>query len=155
MTKIRELKGISCSIADTSISRNNDVSGYWGLGMLYKEAITHGTLHVAMSLLTGLTEPAAPVSQTMVARYADYLSRRLAGLQIRGAHISVSFRTAILHAPALTGTDGDPFVCTVTLIATTGQIYSCSRAGRCRPHSSSNERCSDTVQSIDAFHLQR
>jgi len=39
MLPARELRNLAHGLAGTFISRNNDVSGYWGIGMRYRECL--------------------------------------------------------------------------------------------------------------------
>jgi hypothetical protein len=135
MAKNRDLKGIACGVAETFISRNNDVLGYWGIGMLYKEAIEHSVAVIEIDLLTGQSLPEAPVSQAVVSHYSAYITNRLAGLQILTAKITLEFGTFGKSIQPWTLSYGDPFACTVQLISAAGRTYVCSRGGRCRPHS--------------------
>ena len=140
MAKNRDLKGIACGVAETFISRNNDVFGYWGIGMLYKEAIEHSVTVIELDLMTGQSLPEAPVSQAVVSHYSAYITNRLAGLQILAAKITLEFGTFGKAKQPWALSYGDPFVCTVLLVSTTGRTHVCSRAGRSRPHSSIESR---------------
>jgi hypothetical protein len=140
MKNSRDLKGIACGVAESFISRNNDVSGYWGIGMLYQEAIEHSTALIQLDLLTGLTQPDAFASKSVSSHYSTYLAKRLAGQQIVAARINLEFGTFGSSMEPKACSYGDPFVCTVTLVATTGRTYTCARGGRCKPHSARERR---------------
>jgi hypothetical protein len=142
MAKNRDLKGIACGVAESFISRNNDISGYWGIGMLYKEAIEHSVTVIELDLLTGQSLPGAQASQAAVSHYSSYITERLAGLQVLTARITLEFGTfgKIIERWRFSYGDGDPFVCTVLLTSAAGRTYVCSRGGRSRPHSSIESR---------------
>jgi hypothetical protein len=140
MAKNRDLKGIACGIAESFISRNNDVLGYWGIGMLYKEAIEDSLTVIELDLITGKSLPDAPVSQAVVSHYSAYIAKRLAGLQILSAKITLEFGTFGIAKQPWALSYGDPFICTVLLVSTTGRTHICFRAGRSRPHSSIESR---------------
>ena len=51
MSAYKQLKGIAAGLAGTFISRNNDVDGYWGMGVIYSEVSARGVSAVTFSLL--------------------------------------------------------------------------------------------------------
>lgn len=50
MPRRRELKSIASGIASFSVSRNNDIFGYWGVGMICRLALTQGIETVSIDL---------------------------------------------------------------------------------------------------------
>ena len=57
MSAYKQLKGIAAGLAGTFISRNNDVDGYWGMGVIYSEVSARGVSAVTFSLLDGAVSP--------------------------------------------------------------------------------------------------
>lgn len=137
------LQGIAHSLAETFISRNNDIDGYWGIGMLYAEALRHASQRTAMDLLRGPVAPAGPSARSACAHYAADLAARLercGNPAVAAAVITLEFGTfGRCKAPPRLSY-GSPFVCTVTLTPPTGRPCSASRAGHAAPHSSRESR---------------
>ena len=139
MLKNRDLRGLARGLAETFASRNNDVDGYWGIGMLYQEAIDLAANHVEFDLISGQASPSGTVSRSIAASYSAYISNRLDGLPIAAGNITVNFGTFGDAPEPHFYSYGDPFVCVVRLVSTAGKEYLCTRTGRCAPHSI-NER---------------
>ncbi len=139
MLKNRNLGDLARGLAETFASRNNDVDGYWGIGMLNQEAVTLAVSRVEFDLVSGQAWPSGTVSRSIASTYSAYISDRLDGLPIAACNITVMFGTfgdaPEPHFPSY----GDPFVCVVRLVSTTGKEYVGTEAGRCAPHSI-NER---------------
>lgn len=141
MARTRDLKGIACGIVETFISRNNDVAGYWGIGMFYREALGYSISTMNFDLIECRPQPDGPVSRAVSSYYSAYLASHLGGLSLLGANVTLEFGTFGSCGEPRYCSYGDPFVCIVSLSAATGHTYSATRAGRCAPHSSA-ERCS-------------
>ena len=47
----KDLKGIAGGIASSFISRNNDINGYWALGILYKRATEKKLINLKFDIL--------------------------------------------------------------------------------------------------------
>tara|TARA_R110002110_G_scaffold415718_1_gene654159 strand:- start:626 stop:1186 length:561 start_codon:yes stop_codon:yes gene_type:complete len=68
MAKRKHLKGITNSFHDKFLSRNNDLNGYWALGMLYKDSASAGeSSNIIIDLLQCTSEP--------VLSHTEYLCR--------------------------------------------------------------------------------
>ena len=52
MPRRRELKSIASGIASFCVSRNNDIFGYWGVGVIYQLALMQGVATVSIDLST-------------------------------------------------------------------------------------------------------
>jgi len=72
-----ELKGISAGIASSFISRNNDVDGYWAIGILYKIASESGDNKFTLNLLSGESSPNFKYSNRVSQPYHNYLINQL------------------------------------------------------------------------------
>lgn len=135
MTRSRDLQGIANSLVETFISRNNDVSGYWGIGKLYQETIAYSTSKMDLDLLARTAQPGGSIALAVAAHYADYLAFRLDGLVIAAASVSLEFGAAPSSVLSVRSTYGDPFTCSVLITSESGRTYAASRAGHCAPHS--------------------
>ncbi|MCF6312382.1 MAG: hypothetical protein L3J39_08015 [Verrucomicrobiales bacterium] len=50
MSRRRELKSIASGIAGYCVSRNNDIDGYWAIGVIYNIAIARGSYLVPINI---------------------------------------------------------------------------------------------------------
>jgi hypothetical protein len=135
----RILKGLANGLIETFISRNNDVSGYWGIGQLYREALEHQQLETCLDLLGNCAQPNGPIGAAVILQYRSYVSARLARHQMSladlvVAKIEIRFGTFGACQPPQDHTHGDPFLCRVYLRAHRGPTYSATRCGRAAPH---------------------
>lgn len=138
------LKGAAHSLVDTFVSRNNDVSGYWGIGMLYREAREHRTSKVVIDLGQDVAFPDGLVARAELARYRGYLANLLSRLHLSssnvvGVTVTVEFGTfGGLDEPRWLSY-GDPFVCTVSITSARGGSYKAIKVGRVAPHNPERE----------------
>ena len=58
MPRRRELKSIASGIASFCVSRNNDIFGYWGVGVIFRLALMQGVADVSIDL--GSTQDDGP-----------------------------------------------------------------------------------------------
>jgi hypothetical protein len=78
MARRTVLRGIAKSLAQSFASRNNDAGGYWGVGILYKHALSLGSHELVIDLLSP-GEPAGAGSDihTIAEQFASLLGRLL------------------------------------------------------------------------------
>jgi len=140
MSRRRDLKAIASGIAGSFISRNNDVGGYWAMGLLCELVRQMKVSDITLELENPeLSRPTAALVYTVADVYQKLLHSMLdrRGLDpnmVRRAYISVEFGTSgHLPLPPLT-TWGAPFLCTVGITDDLGRERSVAMAGRCGPH---------------------
>lgn len=119
------------------ISRNNDIEGYWGLGVLYTEARASAN-RVTLDLLEETAQPASPVCVGAARTWARYLRLALArhGISaqaLSAASVSIEFALALPIRPRYIPY-GDPFVCLVHLRSADGREFIRRTTGYCLPH---------------------
>lgn len=152
MPSTRALKGIANGLVETFVSRNNDVSGYWGIGQIQREMEGRPHSVVELDLLHGQAMPDGPVARELVARYSEYLFECLARdgfalSKVTAAKVLVEFGTfGEAKAPDLFSTIGQPFNCKAILASTSGKTFSAVRGGLSRPHNPVIERRSMRAQ---------
>jgi hypothetical protein len=90
MPRRRELKSIASGIASFCVSRNNDIFGYWGVGMICRLALTQGIETVSIDL--GSTKDDGPELAAFRAGFLERFQSARHGLSsfIRG--FAVEFR---------------------------------------------------------------
>jgi len=152
MPSTRALKGIANGLVETFVSRNNDVSGYWGIGQIQREIEGRPHSVVELDLLHGQAVPEGPVARELVAHYSEYLLACLARggfalSEVTAAKVLIEFGNfGEAQAPDLFSTIGQPFNCKAILASQSGKTFWAVRGGLSRPHSSAVERRSMRAQ---------
>ena len=118
------------------ISRNNDIDGYWGLGVLYMEALASGN-RVVLDLLEGGAQPPSTVCTGAARTWAHYLRAALAGHglaadALAAATLSIDFGLPAPKRPPYIP-HGDPFECVVRLRSADGRDVTRREIGYCLP----------------------
>ena len=140
MSRFRLLNGVAAGLADSFIGRNNDIGGYWAMGLLYRSALRSGDGRVILDLLSTETNLGDRVCRTAASTYSAHLQRLLEAFEVpsdlvSSATISAEFgRESPEHGWTPRRTAGDPFLCTVTLSDSRNREHVARRAGWCRPH---------------------
>jgi len=143
--KRRTLKNIAYGVAGRFVSRNNDVNGYWALGLFYSAASENGTNHACLDLLAETTNPEFRYSSHAVSAFKNYLDVRLEQELLTGhvtlARIDIQFN--VEPGPLdlqYRCTWGDPFTCTVTITDDRNITREAKLRGWCGHHDSKKER---------------
>jgi len=138
MSRSLNLKGVAAGLAGSFISRKNDVGGYWGVGLLCRDAAqTSG--EVLLNLSLRLSSPATPSCVRVAETYAQHLEALLhkAGFSpgaLAGAEICVQF-----GEPSTTHAHEVVFACTVALTDIKGHRHAAVVRGQCWPHNPARE----------------
>ena len=146
MPRRKELKGISSGIASSFISRNNDVDGYWAMGILYKIAFESGDNKFTLNLLSGESSPKFKYSKRIAKPYHEYLLNQLEkkGLeeyQIAAAIVELDFNISHTKKHKMFHwTWGEPFMCRVTVSDDLGKKHIHEEYGWCGKHDPDRER---------------
>jgi hypothetical protein len=146
MARRKDLKGIVSGLVGSFISRNNDVDGYWAIGMLCLLAQNLGISCISISLAGGAEEEEAhPIIRLIAEHYLSMLQSMLAKTKVnpgwvQRAMIVTEFGTSGNQPVPTMSTWGNPFVCTVSITDDHRRTWSASRAGRCVPHDPKRER---------------
>jgi len=145
MPRRKQLKAIASGIASSFSSRNNDVDGYWGLGVFYKEAIGSGSNKFSLNLLTGESTPTFKHSKRVALPYYEFLLQQLEKLgfeeyQVTNAVVEVEFNTSPTKRQIMfKSTWGEPFVCKVSLTDDNNRVWSSEFREWCGQHNPSKE----------------
>lgn len=153
MATRRALKGVGAGLLGSFVSRNNDVEGYWGMGVLLRYASERGLHELTIDLLDAAASPVAQneAPQIVAQHYGAMLKAHLQNAAIDSTKISrvrieVRFGTSgDLPMPPL-ATWGRPFVCTAVIVDDRGRAWSNSKAGVCGPHDPRRESRRDRAQ---------
>jgi hypothetical protein len=140
------LKSIMSGVLGSFVSRNNDVDGYWGIGILCLKA---AKLEVS-SISFDLNVSAASVGSTdsVLAAMAKCYGHMLQTLAEKGgfsvdslqrATLAIEFGTSSRLKTSFPATRGKPFVCSLTVVDSQGRLLSVSLTSWCEPHNPSKE----------------
>lgn len=139
MPRGRLLRGVTNGVADSFMSRNNDIEGYWGPGRLYLLAKRLDLSFLTLDLLD--TYPAADHGDIVVAEkyYTDLFLRNLmkAGfdrIRVKNARIKIAFETHGDYPKPNLYTRGEPFLVAVTITSDKDRSHEAVRVGRCALH---------------------
>ena len=146
MPKRKELKGVASGIAGSFVSRNNDIDGYWAMGILYQSASEAGYNKFFLDLLTGESTPKFKYSKRVAKPYHEFLINQIGkkGLeeyQVAAATVKIEYKTDHTKRHTLYNwTWGEPFLCQVTITDDLGKNHVCIEYGWCGKHNPSRER---------------
>ncbi|MBN2529807.1 MAG: hypothetical protein JXR76_25680 [Deltaproteobacteria bacterium] len=147
MVNRREIKGIAAGIVGKFSSRNNDIGGYWALGVLYRDAVRNGSTVVQLNLLTGDIQPPIRNAGPLISYFREYLFFRLKAVgfeeyQIKGATVELKFGLKENPNESVLRKDtwGEPYLCRVFLVDDLGKCRSFEKSGWCAQHNSKLER---------------
>lgn len=150
MPSRRQLNNLACGIAGKFVSRNNDIDGYWALGLLYTVADTAGTKKVHLDLISKKSIPSFKYPDRLVSHYSEYMQHQLAKFKLEGyvvaATIDIEFNVEPQpHDLLRKSTWGDPFNCCVTLTDDLDCQHKCAVRRWCAQHNPERERRSTRI----------
>lgn len=137
------IKDIAYGLRETFNGRNNDVNGYWGLGVLYRHADNHRTDEVTLDLLSCSVMPYDGSLTEMAHYYGLYMQKRADRFElpkdwITSAIIKVKFKSNE-WSRSFRSRLGDPYIVEVIISAKTGFVYTSTTGGYCWPHDPKRE----------------
>lgn len=139
MAKRNKLKGIAAGLLGTFISRNNDLNGYWALGVLYQEANENNSNELTIDLFAQTSSPPINCINEVCNRYQAFIYDQMArqGLEterLKQAHIEIEF-----NASQASYDDGE--LCQVRIVLTDdrGKQYFVKDKTYCWQHCPSKE----------------
>ncbi|HEY0587723.1 MAG TPA: hypothetical protein VGD52_16420 [Pseudoduganella sp.] len=150
MRRRSEIGSVASGILHSFVSRNNDLEGYWGIGVLYLYARKVGELTVMLDLLRGTINPPAarllpiygkPNFQALIGQYKAMLyallhKRNVPESWVAEAVFSIEFESkAAKPAYPKIGEDTAAFVCRLSIKDDLGRERVFRLDGWCWPHS--------------------
>lgn len=136
VSRHRRLASVADGTARAFSSRNNDVDGWWALGLLLAQAPPSG--EVTLDLIAGVVHPEAtdPMLAALGPAWGRYLSWTLDrhGLSpgsVKFAGLSLRFDLSTQVPSWIDGARDHPFLCTVTIEDDGGHLYKRQTAGHC------------------------
>lgn len=142
MSKL-DLKNIANGLLGTFVSRNNDIDGYWGIGMLRRIADEGGLETIELDLLK--SERDETTLSKCKSHYRNWLEKALARRDLPLESISMccirlTFYQSFEEFPdIIKDTRGFPFRCSVEIRSEDMQKQIATTIGVCEPHSQSRE----------------
>ena len=142
----KDLKGISAGIAFSFSSRNNDIDGYWAMGILYKVASEAGTNKFKLNLMSGESDPIFKYSWRVASPYQVYLTdqiekKGLEEYQVTEAIIDLEFGIQpTTHQETYRPTWGEIFSCRVIITDDLGKKHIFEKRSWCGQHDPKKER---------------
>lgn len=143
----RALSSLSDSVASSFASRNNEVAGYWALGLLRRDVEAAGKSAVRFDL-TGLQASLnTPAVSHVLMRYSQLLPALMAKLRIANTTLAsmcveLSFHYEVSGESPGWASVGDPFAVRAVAVSKSGREFVARRVGRCKPHDPGREQCS-------------
>lgn len=133
-----ELRNIANGLLGTFVSRNNDIDGFWGLGVLRSFADSTGVQQITIDLLETDAQP--HIFESCKQHHRVWLRKSLETKSIpmeflSVARIKVSFFSTFDSFPDLVkDTRGLPYECFVEIKVGTGTASSATKLGVCAPN---------------------
>lgn len=146
MPRRKQLKGVAIGLLGTFVSRNNDIYGYWGLGVLKLCATKNGLAKIVIDLLE--MRPDFDVDSPVYIAEKIYRSwlfgifekLGLDNKQLERAEIHLEFSTFEDFSNVIRDTRGVPYKCSVILKSKDGPQYLVSKIGVCAEHDPTKDR---------------
>jgi len=141
----KDLKGICAGIAFSFSSRNNDVDGYWAMGILYKVASEAGTNKFKLNLMSGESDPSFKYSWRVASPFYEYLIQQIAkkGLeefQVTDAIVELEFGIQpTTRQESYRPTLGEIFSCRVIITDDLGKEHIFEKHSWCGQHDPQKE----------------
>ena len=145
MSRRSELWHVARGVLTSFVSRNNDIDGYWGIGVLAKLAQQRGCLQLELHLLPegGATKETS-VSRA-ASKYSAFFISQLSKLRVPTewlASATITFRFPAHDASpcyARTHAKEQPFECILSVTDNRAVRHSFAWSGWCWPHGAAPE----------------
>ena len=149
MPRRKRLKGIAHGLCGGFSSRNNDVDGYWALGLLFKVAMDSDTNSLRLNLITGESVPKSNISKIIAGRYFSFVLNQmnrqgLARDRLAHAEVVMTFNVPPTKHEIMymlkwgdkffKSVRGEPFLCEARLIDDRDKVWTAEFRGRCDLH---------------------
>ena len=151
MPTSRTFRGVAAGIAESFISRNNDLGGYWGIGMLLRSVKSRKCQTIRLDLISGQLDPNLRGFGPLSTTYRELLMSQLSALHMPSGHI----RTATLsvtfdsdHPRENLARASWRCVCRIEIQDWHGKNHVAERQTWCEPHSMLRERRSTRRKTV-------
>ena len=146
----KELIDVILGILNSFNSRNNDLQGYWALGVLYRFAKYNNVQSLKFDLLNQIIEPEEANFYQIISEYHSKLDRLLNKKKmnlncLQSAIITIDFGLYTKHHKKIKYPIGGPYVITGRLIDDRGKIFESIIYGKCRSRNPTQEQQSGRI----------
>lgn len=151
MARRKLLKSIASGMLGSFVSRNNDISGYWGIGVLCLHA---GKMQTDAFVLDLLNQKASPLNEQALVSTEQYSAMLIAALEgqkissswVKSALLTVNFNPAYVEKFHRRGSSlGGRYICSLELVDDLDRKHCVRYGGVCWPHDAKRESRSTRV----------
>ncbi len=144
MARRIELKGIAGGLINSFVSRNNDINGYWALGVIFKFLTEQNCQKFHLNLLGGHSIPHYIYSDNLAKPYRDFLFKQASKKgfeisQIKKAYIELDFDVIPFKNHIKNLHHGNPFSCICYLVDDNETVWKAKIDGQCWKHDPDRE----------------
>lgn len=147
MARRKQLKGIAKNITLWCLSRNNDYSGYWAVGQLYKYAHERNTHIVSVNLLNSHLNNENELISTLCSNLNKIVKHQLLKNSIpeswlKNIFVEFHFEVPYVHKYHCWGLAlgmGKPMLCNVSIVTDLGRKYIGESGCNCWVHNPTKE----------------
>lgn len=137
MKRRSRLNHAAAGLLTRFIAHYNSIEGLLALGVLYSEVL-EAPYRIDMDLLDASVVPSGPAADQVAAEYSARLRTALVKLNfpwdaLACARITIEFKANRPTSTFWNGCPGDPFVCSIELQSTSGDVAKSELIGRCEP----------------------
>ena len=138
MPSRNRLKGIIHGVSGKINSRNNDISGFWGVGYIYNSAFYSDATSCSFDLIQQVSSPHFEFSDKWTEIYRKFIFDQLAKNNLPETSVvsvKVDFEFNISSKPELERLlhiYGQAYCCTISLVSDTGKEYTAMHYSKCR-----------------------
>jgi hypothetical protein len=144
MPRRAELKCVADGVLGSFVSRNNDCSGYWAMGLLYRRALEASSNEVSFTLVGAGDEGHELALDTALrTKYGAMLTKLMSGRSlpaswIKSANITIQFEYAAKIGRVLARLER-PYLAQFSVTTELGKNLIVERIGACWPHEAGRE----------------
>jgi hypothetical protein len=140
MPSYKHLKGVAAGLAGTFVSRNNDIGGYWAIGIIYDEVADSGCSEITFNLQDAQVSPQVKCAGLMLSRYRETTDRMLQNLglswdDLTSVNVNIRFASDTKsNDSGMMSEFGDLFCCKVAISDADSRTWSVKIESWCHRH---------------------
>lgn len=122
----KKIKGITAGLSGMVNGRNNDFSGFWGVGYIYNAAFYNNFSLCSFNLLEGTSVPNFSFTNSFTSIYKKYLQNQLArnGLAVNTvSNAEIIFKFNVKTVKLVCNGSGQPYECIVLIQDDLGKTF--------------------------------
>lgn len=131
------LKHAAGPVLSKFLGRNNDLHGFWAPGLLYRE-LNAAPHCLTFDLKNASAQPAGDAATLLATRYSAWLRTAMHNSQLpwdglKSAVLKIEFNARVTLPASGDVSAGEPCLCTIELVASSGHAASMLASARCAP----------------------